>query len=91
MPSSPAESPISEADGREGGEGASKERVMTKIRRARLLGTGWDDDLLVEEVEAEIGDPDGEQVEIECSIFIAPSVSRTKPWGRCTSAYRWIS
>jgi D-arabinose 1-dehydrogenase-like Zn-dependent alcohol dehydrogenase len=38
---------------------------MAKIRRARLLRTGWDDDLLVEEVDSETGDPGGEQVEIE--------------------------
>jgi D-arabinose 1-dehydrogenase-like Zn-dependent alcohol dehydrogenase len=52
---------------------------MAKIRRARLLRTGWDDDLLVEEVEAEIGDLDGEQVEIEveaCGVCYRDCIDR---------------
>jgi D-arabinose 1-dehydrogenase-like Zn-dependent alcohol dehydrogenase len=52
---------------------------MAKIRRARLLRTGWDDDLLVEEVDAEIGDPSGAQVEIEveaCGVCYRDCIDR---------------
>jgi D-arabinose 1-dehydrogenase-like Zn-dependent alcohol dehydrogenase len=38
---------------------------MAKLRRARILRTGWDEDLLVEEVDEQIEDPSGDQVEIE--------------------------
>jgi acryloyl-coenzyme A reductase len=52
---------------------------MTRIRRARLMSTGWDTDLLLEEVEEEFGDPTGEQVEIEveaCGVCYRDCIDR---------------
>ena len=52
---------------------------MTRIRRARLMRTGWDDDLLFEEVDEEIEDPAGEQVDIEveaCGVCYRDCIDR---------------
>lgn len=52
---------------------------MTRIRRARLMRTGWDDDLLVEEVDEDLAEPSRDQVDIEveaCGVCYRDCIDR---------------
>jgi D-arabinose 1-dehydrogenase-like Zn-dependent alcohol dehydrogenase len=56
-----------------------EEGIVARIRRARLVHTGWDEDLLFEEVDEETGDPAGERVEIEveaCGVCSRDCIDR---------------